>query len=204
MPSEIKSMRAVAHPVRLRMLSLLTGAAMSAAELAQELGITHANASYHLRLLVAAGMLEPAGEENVRGGVAKRYRYLVRAPGTPGAAGSPATSAPTTTPTATGEVDLEQLPVWQAIADELVRRAHHQVRTEHPVLLSDAELWVEPETWQRVVALAAEASNLLHTNARRARTSGTIRVNATMALFELAQRDAQKNARKNAQKEHGR
>ncbi|GAA2760285.1 ArsR/SmtB family transcription factor [Actinopolymorpha rutila] len=183
MPSEIKSMRAVAHPVRLRMLSLLTGAAMSAAELAQELDITHANASYHLRLLVAAGMLEPAGEENVRGGVAKRYRYLLRAPGTPGSPGSPATTAPT------GEVDLEQLPVWQAIADELVRRAHHQVRTEHPVLLTDAELWVEPETWQQVVALAAEASNLLHTNARRARTSGTMRVNATMALFELARRE---------------
>ncbi len=192
MPPEIKSMRAVAHPVRLRMLSLLTGAPMSATELAQELDITHANASYHLRLLVAAGMLEPAGEENVRGGVAKRYRYLVRAPGTPGAAGSPAT----TTPTTTGEIDLERLPVWQAIADELVRRAHHQVRTEHPVLLSDAELWVEPETWQRVVALAAEASNLLHTNARRARTSGTLRVNATMALFELAQDKAQRNARK--------
>ncbi|SFF62226.1 Helix-turn-helix domain-containing protein [Actinopolymorpha cephalotaxi] len=184
-------MRAVAHPVRLRMLSLLTGAPMSATELAQELDITHANASYHLRLLVAAGMLEPAGEENVRGGVAKRYRYLARTPGTPGAAGSPGTTAPP------GEVDLEQLPVWQAIADELVRRAHHQIRAGHPASLTDADLWVEPETWQRVVALTAEASNLLHTNARRPRTSGTIRVNATMALFEL-------DPKETAQKGNGR
>ncbi|SDS11635.1 Helix-turn-helix domain-containing protein [Actinopolymorpha singaporensis] len=190
MPSEIRTMRAVAHPVRLRMLSLLTGAAMSATELAQELGITHANASYHLRLLVSAGMLEPAGEENVRGGVAKRYRYLVRPPGSPGAPGSPGTAAPP------GEVDPRQLPVWQAIADELLRRAHHQVRTGRPELLTDAELWVDPETWQRAVALAAEASNLLHTNARRARTSGTMRVNATMALFELARKNAQTESRR--------
>ena len=45
-------LRAVAHPVRLRILSLLTGAAMTATEVAAELGLTHANASYHLRRLL--------------------------------------------------------------------------------------------------------------------------------------------------------
>src|SRR6188472_798006 len=68
-------LRALAHPVRLRILSLLTGAAMTAADLARELDLTHANASYHLRQLVAAGAVELAGEERIRGGVAKRYRY---------------------------------------------------------------------------------------------------------------------------------
>ena len=54
-------LRAVAHPVRLRMLSLLTGTELSAAEVARELGITHANASYHLRTLLDAGeMVIPA------------------------------------------------------------------------------------------------------------------------------------------------
>ena len=71
----------MAHPVRLRMLSLLTGAPMSAAEVARELGLTHANASYHLRQLLAAGQLVEAGEETIRGGRAKRYRYDVDAPG---------------------------------------------------------------------------------------------------------------------------
>jgi DNA-binding transcriptional ArsR family regulator len=37
------------------MLSLLTGAPMSAAELSRELDVTHANASYHLRVLARAG-----------------------------------------------------------------------------------------------------------------------------------------------------
>ncbi|MGA9749818.1 MAG: helix-turn-helix domain-containing protein, partial [Nocardioides sp.] len=69
------AMRATAHPVRLRMLSILTGAAMSAAELARELEITHANASYHLRLLADAGLVVEAGEEKIRGGVAKRFRH---------------------------------------------------------------------------------------------------------------------------------
>ncbi len=69
-------LRAMAHPVRLRMLSLLTGTAMSAAEVTRELGTTSANASYHLRLLHAAGLLAVAGEEKVNGGVAKRYRHV--------------------------------------------------------------------------------------------------------------------------------
>ncbi|MGI8954187.1 MAG: helix-turn-helix domain-containing protein, partial [Nocardioidaceae bacterium] len=42
MSSEVATLRAPAHPVRLQMLSLLTGAAMSAAELARELHITQA------------------------------------------------------------------------------------------------------------------------------------------------------------------
>ena len=71
----IKELRAMAHPVRLRMLSLLTDSAMSAAEVARELGLTHSNASYHLRILLDSGELVEAGEERIRGGVAKRYRY---------------------------------------------------------------------------------------------------------------------------------
>ena len=47
--AQLSSLRSVAHPLRLRMLSLLTGTAMSAAEVARELEITHANASYHGR-----------------------------------------------------------------------------------------------------------------------------------------------------------
>ena len=73
---DVRRLRATAHPVRLEMLSLLTGAELSAAEVARELGITQANASYHLRLLRTAGLLEEAGQEKVNGGTAKRYRAL--------------------------------------------------------------------------------------------------------------------------------
>ena len=44
-------------------------------QISRELGLTHANASYHLRNLLAGGLILVAGEEKIRGGVAKRYRY---------------------------------------------------------------------------------------------------------------------------------
>src|SRR6187549_612915 len=65
--SGVRRLRATAHPLRLEMLSLLTGAALSAAEVARELGVTQANASYHLRLLHRAGLVEEAGQEKVNG-----------------------------------------------------------------------------------------------------------------------------------------
>jgi DNA-binding transcriptional ArsR family regulator len=183
MSLDVAALRASAHPIRLRMLSLLTGAAMSATELAQELDITHANASYHLRVLAAAGIVEAAGEENVRGGVVKRYRHPTRTAAEEQCAGQ----------TQPGGTDPEgQLLVWQAIAHELIRRAQEQaVDTERPSpgALCDAELWVDPEVWQRAVRLAGDAALLLHENAQPPRTDGTLHVNATMALFEMTRQE---------------
>ena len=71
-----RALRAMAHPLRLQMLSLLTGAELSAAEVARELGITHANASYHLRVLLDAGELEVAG----RGADPRRGRQALPPP----------------------------------------------------------------------------------------------------------------------------
>jgi DNA-binding transcriptional ArsR family regulator len=68
-------LRALAHPLRMRILSLLTGTAMSAAEVAREFGESQANISYHLRRLHAAGLLHVAEEVRIRGGRAKRYRH---------------------------------------------------------------------------------------------------------------------------------
>ena len=103
------ALRAVAHPVRLRMLSLLTGTELSAAEVARELGITHANASYHLRTLLDAGELVIASEEKIRGGVAKRYRH----PWEEGAARQ--------SPKQVGTLEDRTLYV-RVMAEELVRR----------------------------------------------------------------------------------
>lgn len=61
-------LRALAHPLRLRILSLLTGQAMSAAEVARALGCTQANASYHLRLLASVGKVAVADCRTGRAG----------------------------------------------------------------------------------------------------------------------------------------
>jgi DNA-binding transcriptional ArsR family regulator len=167
--ARVSEMRATAHPVRLQMLSLLTGTQLSAAEVARELGITHANASYHLRLLAAAGLVVEAGEEKIRGGIAKRYRHPWDEEHEPGSQG--------TREEAEGYV--------AAVAAELVRR-YRQKRSGTPGLTTDAELWVTPEIWDEAVALITRASHLVHREARPPRHPGTMHVNLTAAAFQMS------------------
>lgn len=164
-------MRALAHPLRLRMLSLLTGGPSSAAVVARELGVSQANASYHLRQLLGAGLIVDAGEVAVRGGRARMYRYY------PDSAES--LGAERTAPAAGGAA-----AVVDALAQELRRRfamADPSVRGN----LTDAELWVDPEMWVQTVTAVTDASVALHAAARPPRTEGTIAVNLTAVLFAM-------------------
>jgi DNA-binding transcriptional ArsR family regulator len=172
--SAVSSLRAVAHPLRLRMLSLLTGAQLSAAEVARELGITHANASYHLRVLADAGELVVAEEERIRGGVAKRYRH-------PWDDHPSYTEGPAPSPSSDEDRDL----YVRALAEELVRRSRLRAPGTRQAL-TDAELWVRPDVWKQVSSLVEEASTLVHAEARPPRTEGTVHVNLTAALFQMA------------------
>src|SRR4051794_15594268 len=164
----ITALRATAHPLRLQMLSLLTGAELSAAEVARELDVTQANASYHLRLLHAAGLLEVAAEETVRGGRAKKYRHPWDAPVVRLQAAR----------------DEDRLAYVRLLADMIPRR-FLEGAPGAPALLTDADLWVEPEVWEKVTALVDEASALLHASARPPRTEGTVRAALSVAAFRL-------------------
>ena len=161
-------LRATAHPLRLRMLSLLTGAELSATEVARELEVTHANASYHLRFLEKAGLIEVASEERIRGGVAKRYRHPWR-----------------DSSVEQGEDATERGAYVRAMADELVRRHGDQRRKG---IFVDAELWVDPSVWQEAQELVQRASELVHDAARPPRTEGTLHVNLTSAAFRMDER----------------
>ncbi|MBB4958739.1 ArsR/SmtB family transcription factor [Micromonospora polyrhachis] len=168
-------LRALAHPVRLRILSLLTATEMTAAEVARELDLTHANASYHLRHLLDAGVIQVAGEERIRGGVAKRYRYdathdFDRRRPTPGDA----------------EPTRDHRLLYAALATELRRRGE-QARRSSDNFLTDAEFWIDPETWQTVRDQIATAAETLHQASQPLRTPGTIRVSATVALFQMTE-----------------
>jgi len=171
---QVSSLRAVAHPLRLRILSLLTGTAMSAAEVARELGVTHANASYHLRVLAEAGEVVEAGEERIRGGVAKRYRH----PWDDVRSGRRTPAKPRTR-------SVEDLVLYvRAVGEEMVRRVAHRKRGR-PSWFADAEMWVEPEVWERAVGLVKEASRLVHAEARPPRTEGTVHVTLSAVAFQL-------------------
>ena len=163
----VSALRSVAHPVRLRILSLLTAEAMSAAEVARALDLTHANASYHLRVLHEAGELVVESEEKIRGGLAKRYRYVV--------VDAPPAGAPAT--------DEDRVAYVHAIAKEVTRRQRHQVRGQGR--MSDIETWVDPDVWVQAVDLVRRASDLLHSSARPPRAEGTTHVSATFFAFEM-------------------
>ncbi|MFC0626289.1 ArsR/SmtB family transcription factor [Kribbella deserti] len=168
---DIRELRAVAHPIRLRILSLLTGTAMSAAEVARELDLTHANASYHLRLLLESGSIVEAGEERIRGGVAKRYRYPHEDRGKD--------RRLVTTESRVAEV--------RALAQELERRVRQRKRNT-PSQLSDLDGWVPPEVADRVRELLMEASVLMHDHNRPPRSPGTVHVSATSWIFEMTRK----------------
>jgi DNA-binding transcriptional ArsR family regulator len=164
------ALRAHAHPLRLRMLSLLTGAPMSAAELGRELDISQALASYHLRFLVDAGLLELAEEVVNRGGRERRYRHRVD----------------THAATSSAVVDDDSLDLMLAAAVEELRRRHRDRETGRRGLTVDAELWVSDDEWLAATAAVQEASVRLHEAAQRPRTPGTRRVNATVFMFGMA------------------
>lgn len=186
---KIGEMRALAHPVRLRMLSLLTGTAMSAAEVARELDLTHANASYHLRVLADAGELVVDGEEKVRGGLAKRYRYPHEHEGRHVA------------PPTERNRDDEALHL-RATFTELERR----MTTSSPrTWMSDLEGWVDPEVWEQAREHMYAASRLLHDANRPPRTEGTVHVSFTAFAFAMqppTQRDTQPPATPDEEPEH--
>jgi DNA-binding transcriptional ArsR family regulator len=165
-------LRVLAHPLRMRILSLLTGTAMSAAEVARELGETQANISYHLRRLHEADLVEVAEEVQIRGGRAKRYRHH-----------------PDSGRRLTRRNPGEEQLLTKAIVGELLRRASQRA-ADRPASLTDAELWVDPESWARVVKQASALSQELHDAAQPPRTPGTVRVSASVALFELAGQSA--------------
>jgi DNA-binding transcriptional ArsR family regulator len=162
----LRGLRAIAHPLRLRILSLLTGGAMSAAEAARELGETQANVSYHLRRLHEAGLLRIAEEVSIRGGRAKRYRH------------DPGSGEQLTT-------DREDhLVLAAALGDELCRRTALR-RPDARGTMTDAEVWVSPQVWQAALYHARQVSDLLHSGAKPSRTPGTVRASATISLFQM-------------------
>ena len=171
MEDQISALRATAHPVRLRILSLLTNTAMSAAEVARELEISHANASYHLRRLLDVGELEEAGEEEIRGGVAKRYRYPHEHGERPNAGPKP--------------THEEFTSYLKALHREVERRSQLPRTGKKVGYSSDIEGWVPAEVYKEAAALISQASQLLHDHNAAPRTKGTIHISATLTTFTL-------------------
>jgi DNA-binding transcriptional ArsR family regulator len=135
-------LRALAHPIRLRILAMVTATPVSATEVAETTGLAHSAASYHLRRLAEAGLVDPVGPESgpARPGRPKlRYRMRDDAFNDIGA-------------------EASQLLVRSALS-EVARRlqaAGPRSRT------SDAEVWLADEDAARVADILAEAASIVH------------------------------------------
>jgi DNA-binding transcriptional ArsR family regulator len=164
---ELSQLRVLAHPLRLRMVSLLAGAPFSAAGLARELGISQPAASYHLRQLHGAGVISLREIRRNRGGRERLYAY-----------------APPPAGDAQGTDRAAFRLFAEAVAAEIRRRAA-QALPGGPRLGVDAELWVEPADWREAVDSIRTASLRLHEQARSPRTTGTIRTSMSAALFPM-------------------
>jgi predicted ArsR family transcriptional regulator len=158
------TLRALVHPVRLRMMSLTWTGPQSAAELARELGISQALASQHLRRLAAVGLVELAEVRPDRGGQERRYQAVHD------------TSVP--------DQRQDGAPMLaEVLSVNLRERAARRAPSEG--VTTDAELWLSPDAWDdfrhRLAALLVN----LHEEARAPRTAGTVHVGATVMAFPL-------------------
>ncbi|GAB3574911.1 hypothetical protein GCM10027406_05670 [Leifsonia lichenia] len=170
---DLRDLRVLAHPLRLQLLSLLGGSALSAAEAARELGESQANVSYHLRRLREAGLVDVVEEVAIRGGRAKRYRHDPASGALLGMSGAP--------------------ELFVAMSSELARRAALQAPGTRSTF-TDAEFYVDDAAYREVERLVRQAGILLADAAQPAGTPGTHRVAATLALFELIREPAATSA----------
>lgn len=174
--NDLNGLRVVAHPLRLRLLSLLTGEALSAAEAARVLGESQANVSYHLRRLAQAGLVRLVEEARVRGGVAKRYRHDPESGETLGS----------------GDPDEHQA-LMRSLADELIVRSARYV-PDSDFVFTDAEVTVPREVWERIRQLAREVGTIIHDEATPATEPGGVRIGATLSIFEVTDPDVMPRA----------
>lgn len=148
---------------------MLTTASLTATDMARELGISHASASYHLRQLEQAGLVAATEGDIIRGGRERRYRQHV--------------SNDPDSPRATwNEADLRM--TIEALHTELTRRAAKPAPGGNAIV--DGEFWVQPAAWEQARANIRAAGRLLHDAAQPAATPGTAHVSLTALLFQIA------------------
>lgn len=166
---DLDGLRVVAHPLRLRLLSLLTGQSLSAAEAARVLGETQANVSYHLRRLAQAGLVDLVEQTQVRGGTAKKYRH------------EPASGETLVSGDGEGHRAL-----MGSLAAELTRRAG-EYAAQSPVVFTDAEVWVSADAWTGIQNLARDLGKAIHDAAGPSGGAGLVRIGATVAVFQVGE-----------------
>jgi DNA-binding transcriptional ArsR family regulator len=77
--TEPEQFKALAHPMRHRLLFALGQRPSTVSQLAAELDTLKGNVAHHLKVLCAADLVRPAGTRRVRGGTEQYYERAARA-----------------------------------------------------------------------------------------------------------------------------
>jgi DNA-binding transcriptional ArsR family regulator len=158
------ALRALAHPTRLRMLTMMWSGPMSAAMLAAELGIAHGLASQHLRTLDRAGLVELSEVRPKRGGRERLYRTVK---GTP----------------LSDQKDAQPL-----LVEAMITNLRHRLpgwRPGEAGAVTEGDLWLTPQQWADARTRLLELSAEIHEQARPPHTPGTVQVSVTLVAFEM-------------------
>jgi predicted ArsR family transcriptional regulator len=150
------------------MLSLMWSGPLSAAALAAELGISHGLASQHLRTLDRAGLVQLVEVRAKRGGRERLYRTVK---------GSPLSDRRDASPLLT-----------EALVNNLRQRLAERV-PDSEMVVTDAELWLEPAVWLDIRKRLRDLMHELHEHSQPPRTPGTTPIGATLMAFEITPRD---------------
>jgi DNA-binding transcriptional ArsR family regulator len=75
---DARLVRALAHPLRIRILGILENRVASPSEIAEELGLPTANVSYHVRMLRGYGLIKLVRRQQRRGAVEHYYEAVAR------------------------------------------------------------------------------------------------------------------------------
>jgi DNA-binding transcriptional ArsR family regulator len=179
--TESSVVRALAHPLRVRILRILDEKTASPRELAEQLGAPLGNVSYHVRTLAQLGLIKLVRRRQRRGAVEHYYRAHVR----PVIADESWEAMPTTAKTAMVHANLTTAfeHAGQAgLAGGFDKPDAHLSRTTIEI---DDDAWQEVSAeigamFERIRRLAEEANARVGANGDEARRTATV----VMMLFE--------------------
>jgi len=156
-------LRALAHPVRLRMLSLMWASPFGATGLASALRIGHGLATQHLRRLLDAHLVELVEVRTKRGGQERLFQ------------------------TVRGRVlsdrDDDAPLLAEALATNLRDRSYR--RLPGPGITVDADLWLSPEVWDRFHTDLTALVDWVHDQACSPTAADVIPVALTLMSFRV-------------------
>jgi DNA-binding transcriptional ArsR family regulator len=181
--------KAMSHPLRVRILALLEERTASPVELAGWLGATLGTTAYHVRTLERMGLIELVQETRVRGAVEHHYRSK----GRPTVSDDAWAAAPPIAKQAAVSASLQTIDAYARAASAAGGFDHSNAHLTRTTMRLDARAWSElSRACERLLAQVDRIEEAAKERMERNPHSGDTRDLAlVMMLFEAARLTAE-------------